>query len=61
MYDISLNQQEIEYLKTIIAKKIDTYSGHESEMLESIQKNQTTQRMLMVTTMQLIINKGGDK
>ena len=36
MYDISFTQQEIEYLKTVIANKIDTYSGHESKVLESI-------------------------
>lgn len=38
MYDISFTKQEIEYLKTVIAKKIDTYSGHESKVLESIKR-----------------------
>ena len=38
MYHILFTQQEIEYLQAVITKKINTYAGHDSEMLESIQK-----------------------
>ena len=38
MYRIMRTQQELEYIQSIIIKKIDTYSGHESKVLESIKK-----------------------
>ena len=38
MYRILLTQQELEYLQSVIVKKINTYSGHESKLLESIKK-----------------------
>ena len=36
MYSISFTKEEIEYLQTIITNKLNTYSGHESKVLESI-------------------------
>ena len=38
MHSISFTKEEIEYLQTIITKRLDTYSGHESKVLESIKR-----------------------
>ena len=36
MHSISFTKEELEYLRTIITKQLDTYLGHESKVLENI-------------------------
>lgn len=37
MYHLLLTKQEIEYIQTLINKKLDNYLGHDSKLLERIQ------------------------
>tara|TARA_B100001245_G_C22800601_1_gene385925 strand:- start:574 stop:741 length:168 start_codon:yes stop_codon:yes gene_type:complete len=38
MYHVLLTQEELEYINQLITKKIDTYGGDDSKILESIKR-----------------------